>query len=193
MSLKENLDYVKEELNAEEKFFEGSVKAEHFFKKYKVLIISGVSLAIVAFATITITDYLKEENKKEANIAFNKVLKNPTNKEAISVLKEKNNKLYQIAQYMQAKEENKEIEVDVKYLKELVSYQKAVKSRDINKLNAVSMQNDFLLKEFAIFNKALLLTEESKFEDARATLKLIPQTSAVNDLVNVLKHYLLTK
>ncbi len=193
MSLKENLDYVKEELNSEEKFFEGSVKAERVFKKYKVLIIGGISLAVVAFAAVSITDYTKAENKKEANIAFNQVLKNPTNSEAIAVLKEKNSKLYEIAIYMQAAEQNKEIDVNVKYLKELTAYKKALKVQNIEKLNSVSMQNDFLLKEFAIFNKALLLTEQSKFEDARATLKLIPQTSAVKELVNVLNHYLLTK
>lgn len=55
------------------------------------------------------------------------------------------------------------------------------------------MQKDFLLKEFAIFNRALILTKEGKFEEAKDTLKLIPQTSQVKDLVSILNHYLLTK
>ena len=55
------------------------------------------------------------------------------------------------------------------------------------------MQNDFLLKEFAIFNKALIQTQNGKFEDAKATLQLIPSDSQVSELVNVLKHYLVTK
>ncbi len=37
MSLKENMDFVKEELNSEEKFLEGFVKLERFFKKYKLI------------------------------------------------------------------------------------------------------------------------------------------------------------
>ena len=55
------------------------------------------------------------------------------------------------------------------------------------------MQNDFLLKEFAIFNKALILTNDGKYEEAKNLLKQIPQTSKVNDLSNLLNHYLLTK
>ncbi len=33
MSLKENVDYVKDELNTEEKFLESFVKVERFYKK----------------------------------------------------------------------------------------------------------------------------------------------------------------
>ncbi len=55
------------------------------------------------------------------------------------------------------------------------------------------MQNDFLLKEFAIFNKALILTNEGKYEDAKAALQLIPSDSKVNDLAITLKHFLVTK
>ena len=193
MSLKENIDYVKEELSSEEKFLEGSVKAERFFKKYKVLIIAGVSLAVVAFATVSITGYLKEENKKEANIAFNQILKNPNDTTALSVLEDKNRKLHQIALYLQAKKENKVVNIDVKFLKELTEYKNVLKDQNIDKLNSISMQNDFLLKEFAIFNKALIQVENGKYEDAKATLRLIPTTSTVTDLVKILNHYLLTK
>ena len=55
------------------------------------------------------------------------------------------------------------------------------------------MQGDFLLKEFALFNKALLLSNEGKYEDAKTVLKLIPQTSKAFELANLLNHYLLTK
>ena len=63
----------------------------------------------------------------------------------------------------------------------------------MDELTNLSMQNDFLLKEFAIFNKALLLSNEGKYDDAKATLKLIPQTSKAFELANLLNHYLLTK
>ena len=55
------------------------------------------------------------------------------------------------------------------------------------------MEKDFLLKEFAIFNKALILTKDGKFNEAKDALKLIPPTSQVKDLVSLLNHYLLTK
>ncbi len=108
-------------------------------------------------------------------------------------LKQKDEKLYEIAQYLNAKDEGKTVQVDIKFLKEITEYEKALKEKNIEKLNEVSMQNDFLLKEFAIFNKALIQTQNGKYEECKATLKLIPADSKVNDLVNVLKHYLATK
>lgn len=193
MSLKENVNYVKDELNSEEKFLEGTVKVERFYKKYKLIIIAAVVIAIAGVIGIYTTKSINETNKLEANIAFNKVLEDPKNSAAMSTLKEKNTQLFQVAEYIQAVKEGKISETQVKYLKDLVSYQKALDAKDTNKLNDISMQNDFLLKEFAIFNKALILTNNGKFEDARAALKLIPSNSKVSDLVNVLNHYLVTK
>ena len=94
---------------------------------------------------------------------------------------------------MQASKDEITSDIQVKFLKELTSYEKALSNKNIEQLNTLSMNNDFLLKEFAIFNKALIQTNEGKYEDAKATLQLIPVDSKVNDLVNVLKHYLVTK
>ncbi len=193
MSLKENIDYVKDELNSEEKFLEGSIKVERFYKKYKAIIIGTVVLLVIATVGIYITKNIQEQNKIEANIAFNKILKNPKDSTAIAVLKEKNIQLFQIATYLKASKEGKTSDIQVKYLKQLSDYKKALDAQDINKLNTISMQSDFLLKEFAIFNKALLQVNNGNFKDAKATLKLIPNSSKVIDLVKVLNHYLVTK
>ncbi len=193
MSLKENVNYVKDEISSEEKFLEGFVKTERFYKKYKMLIIAAVIIVVVGLIGFYTTKYFQGQNKLEANIAFNKFLDNPKDSAAMATLKEKNQQLFQIAEYINATKEGKNTDVQVKYLKDLTQYQKALAAKNTNELNTVSMQNDFLLKEFAIFNKALIQTEQGKFEDAKATLKLIPADSKVNDLVNVLKHYLVTK
>ncbi len=193
MSLKENMKYVKDELNTEEKFLESFVKVERFYKKNRLLIITILVVIIGGIIAFYTTKSIQDQNRLEANIAFNKVLENPQDKNALNTLKKKNEQLFQIAQYMQAVKENKTIDVEVKYLKELIQYQTALKESDLDKLNSVSMQNDFLLKEFAIFNKALILTNNEKYEDAKATLKLIPENSKVNDLVKILNHYLVTK
>jgi len=42
LSLKNNIEMVKEELNSEEKFFEKAVITEKFVKKYKNLLIGSV-------------------------------------------------------------------------------------------------------------------------------------------------------
>ena len=47
MSLKDNIEMVKEELNSEEKFFERSVITERFVKKYKNAIIASVVVIVL--------------------------------------------------------------------------------------------------------------------------------------------------
>lgn len=192
MSIKENVNYVKDELSSEEKFLENFVKGERFFKKYRTLIFAVIVLAIVGSIGYVIKKDLDESNKLEANIAFNKFLESNDEK-ALATLKDKNEKLYEIALFLQARKDNKSVEINTPVLKELAKFQAAMESKNIKELENLSVQNDFLLKEFAIFNKALLLTNEGKFEEAKTALKQIPQTSKATELANLLNHYLLTK
>ena len=193
MSIKENVDYVKTELSSEEKFLESFVKSERFFKKYKTLIFAFVIIVIVGIIVFFIKENLAQSNKLRANIAFNQVLENSNDTQALAVLKDKNPQLYDIALYLQAKKEAKVTQISVPLLKELSKYQTALADKNISELNNLSMQNDFLLKEFAIFNKALFLTNEGKFNEAKTTLALIPQTSKAFELAKLLNHYLITK
>lgn len=193
MSLKDNVNYVKDEISSEEKFLESFVKIERFYKKYKLIIIAAIVIILGLGIGLYITKHIQASNKVEANIALTKVLENPSDSEALKNLQSKNEKLYQLAQYINAKKDGKIIDTDVQFLKDLTSYQKALEKKSVEELNSVSMQNDFLLKEFAIFNKALIEAESGKYDTAKNTLKLIPSDSKVNDLVNVLKHYLATK
>ena len=193
MSIKENVDYVKTELSSEEKFLENFVRSERFFKKYKTLIFAFITIIIVAPIGFLIKNKIDESNKFEANIAFNKVLENSNDAKALADLKEKNKELYNVALYLQTKNELKLADINVPLLKDLAKYQTAMANKSITELDNVSMQNDFLLKEFAVFNKALLLANEGKFNEAKTTLALIPQTSKAFELAKLLNHYLLTK
>ena len=193
MSLKENVDYIKEELSSQEKFLENFVKGERFYKKYKILIFAFIAIVIIGSIGALVKSNMDASNKVKANLAFNKVLQDSNNTQALEELKNTNGKLYEVALFLQAKKDNKPVNVSIPMLKELSQYQEALSNKNIDKLNDLSMQNDFLLKEFAIFNKALLLTNEGKFEDAKIALKLIPQTSKAFELANLLNHYLLTK
>lgn len=193
MSIKENVDYVKTELSSEEKFLENFVKSERFFKKYKTLIFGIIAAVIIGFIVISVKNILDESNKIEANIAFKKVLENSNDTQALATLKNKNEKLYDVARYLQAQKEGKSIDINLPILKELSKYENALANKSISDLDNLSMQNDFLLKEFALFNKALFLTNEGKFDEAKTTLKLIPENSRAFELAKLLNHYLLTK
>jgi hypothetical protein len=193
MSIKENVDYVKEELSSQEKFLESFVKGERFYKKYRTLIFASIAIIVIGAIGLVIKKNVDESNKLEANLAFNKVLQNSNDKEALELLKNKNEKLYEVALFLQGKNENKAVDINIPVLKELSEYQVALSNKNVDELSNLSMQNDFLLKEFALFNKALLLSNEGKYEDAKTVLKLIPQTSKAFELANLLNHYLLTK
>ncbi|MGB5919972.1 hypothetical protein [Arcobacter sp.] len=192
MSLKDNMDFVKEGLNSEEKFLESFVRVERIFKKYKLIIISAVVLIVLALVAMYLTSYFKEQNKIKANIVFQELLKNPNDEKALETLKGLNVNLYDIILYSQ-RDSKKDISINAKFFKELYAYEKAMKEQNANKLGDLSMENDFLLKEFAIFNKALILAENGKYKESKDALKLIPETSQVKDLVALLNHYLITK
>lgn len=192
MSIKENVDYVKSELSSEERFLENFVKGERFLKKYKTLIFTFITIIILITIGTLIKQKIDESNKLDANIAFNKFLETGDRKE-LSIIKDKNEKLYELALFLQAKKENKIIEVNIPMLKELSKFQQSNANKNLEELNTLSMQNDFLLKEFAIFNKALILSNDGKYEEAKQALKQIPQTSKAFELANLLNHYLLTK
>lgn len=192
MSIKENVDYVKTELTSEEKFLENFVKSERLFKKYKTLIFAFIVIIIVGSIGIIIKKNIDNANKFEANVALNNYFNNG-DKNALEILKNNNQKLYEIALFLDAKKENKSAQIDIPMLKELLEFQLATHSNNIEKLDNLSLQNDFLIKEFAIFNKALILVNEGKYEEAKTSLNKIPQTSKAYELANLLNHYLLTK
>lgn len=189
MSLKEDVNNIKKEISAEESYMESIFKIEKNFKKYKNSIIIISSIIILSIVGIYVSNYFNEQNNIQANIAFNKLLKNPNDKEASAVLQTKNPTLYKILQYKL--DDTKEI--DQEFFKELAFYTKAIKEQNINKLNTVTQKQDFILKDFALFNKALIQAKESKFIDAKETLKLIAITSEVSPMAKMLEHYLLTK
>ncbi|MEV9477534.1 tetratricopeptide repeat protein [Aliarcobacter butzleri] len=192
MSLKEDVGYIKNELSSEEKFIENFVKGERFFKKYKTLIIAVVVILIIGLIGFTIKKSMDNSNKHDANIALSQFLENGDEK-ALETLKNKNEKLYEVALFLQAKKDNKISSIELPLLKELVKFQTATASNNIEELNSLSMQNDFLLKEFALFNKALILVNEGKYEEAKKELSQISQTSKAYELATLLNHYLLTK
>lgn len=189
MSLKENIDYVKEEISTQESFMESFFKIEKIYKKYKLAIITGVTVAITGTIGYYISNYIQLQNKIEANKVFNQFLENKNDKKALATLKEKNQKLYEIALFIQ----DSSAATNVEFLKELSLYSQAIQKQDIAKLTSVTQNQNFLLKDFALFNKALLLAQKQQYKEAKQTIKQIPVNTNLNPLVQMLNHYLLTK
>lgn len=192
MSIKENVDYIKSELSSEEKLLEGFVKSERFFKKYKNLLIALVVAIVLGSIFYVVKKSFDESNKYESNLLLNSYLEKGDEK-ALEDLKNKNKSLYEVALYLKAKKDEKSVEISLPILKELLEFELAKKDSNLEALDKLSMKGDFLLKDYALFNKALILTNEKKYQEAKDTLAKISNDSRTIELVNLLNHYLLTK
>jgi len=189
MALKEEINYIKNELSTEEKFFESFFKIEKFYKKHKIKIISLIGLIIIIITGYSINNYLEKKRILRVNQAYNEILANKNIEKNLKILKEDSPILYKIALYKTAKAKN----IDLTYLKELTKLQNAFNNNDLKTINNLILSNDLLLKDYAIYYKAVLLTYKKEYKKAKNILEQIPQDSVVNELKIPLIHYLVAK
>ena len=191
MSLKENVSYIKDEISTEEQFFENFFKIEKFYKKYKKIILAVVVAGVLGLIGMALFDFLSQKNAVGANEAYTKVLLNNNDKGALDELKSANEELYNIALFQISQE--KTTASTVAYLEDIASYNNAVAKGDIAALDGMIMQQDFLLKDFAVLSKTLILIEKKEYKKAKDTIARIDEKSRVLPLSNMIKHFLLTK
>ncbi len=194
LSLKDNVNAIKEELSAEEQFLESVIKAEGFWKKYKNIIITLISLVVIAIVANLVMESIKENKLLEANEAYVKVLKDPSDSTALAKLKDSNPALYELFVFQNSiKTDNIEklnsISGDIKdpVLKDLISYQKA--SLEQKGLDSYSIKSSSILKNLALLESGFLLLEEGKIEEAKSSLMSIPQNSQLKSVADALIHY----
>ncbi|MDX4025327.1 hypothetical protein Q6A73_01770 [Aliarcobacter skirrowii] len=192
MSIKDDVNYLKNELNNEEKLLENFVKLERFFKKYKKIIYVLILLTIITPIAIFTKNKIDQSNLYKANIALNNYLEQG-DESSLEYLKNKNQSLYEVALFLTAKKELSEINISSKYLKELLEYQIAAKEMNFDKLDALRKNDDFLIKDYAILHEAIILVNQEEYEKAKAILEEINQDSKVYELAILLKHNLVTK
>lgn len=198
MSIKEDLKAVKEELNTEEQFLEGLIRAERFYKKYKKPIIAVVVIAVIAFIGFSVKTYIHESNLKAANEAYLKLIKNPNDADAAKTLKDKNINLYYAYRLQVASKKNdikifKDIKNSAKdkYLVDLASYQIASLSKKSDKLNDyIDNSKAGLLKNFALLEDAYLLLKQKKKDQAKIKLSSIEVDSPLENIAKNLEHYI---
>ena len=195
MSLKENMQALKEELNSEEKFFESAVRTERFVKKYqKPMIASVVVLLLVLGSSIGYQSYQESRNDR-ANEALNTLLSNPTDQSAMKALADNSSSLYELYTLSKALREK-----DANTLKTLQSasspevsdiatYESAVLANNANALEAYSKKQGSLYQELAIIELAVLRIQKGDSKAAHASLGLIKEDSAIYPLAQMLSHY----
>ena len=195
MSLKENIGMVKEELSAEEQFFEKAVVTERFVKKYKNVMIGSV----VVIALVVAGNIIYNVNRASTLNAVNKTLvsleSNPTSKVLEEKLASLSPTLNDLWHYSQAV-----VQEDVKTLNSLQNskapligglstYEAAQNSQDKEKLEAYAQTQGAIYKDLAQVQLAIIFMNEKKIADAHEHLKMIDMQSSLYPVAKALMHY----
>jgi len=195
LSIKDELNMVKEELNSEEKFFEKAVMTEKFVKKYKKLMIGSVVAIVVLVGSNIIYTANQNAKVKEANKLSASLTKNAKDSDAILKLKDVSPSLYSVWLYSQAIA-NKDIKTleELKNSKtmplaDLATYEIAQSSNDANALSDYALKQDAIFKDLAIIQSAILLMESSKIDKAHQELEQISEKSPLVQVAKALMHY----
>ncbi len=195
MSLKQNINMVKEELNSEEKFFEKAVITEKFVKKYKNLMIGSIVLIVLFVVSNVIYDSNKQSTIKEANAVLAKLSIDTNNESLKTSLKQLSPNLYDVWLYSQAVVSN-----DIDKLKslstsktilvnDLANYEVASRTNNSDKLLDYSMKQDAIYKDLALVQNAILYLDKNEVNKAHAELKKVSQNSSLKSVVLALLHF----
>lgn len=195
MSLKNDIEMVKDELNSEEKFFEKAVVTERFVKKYKNLIIGALVMAVLLVSANIIYNISEKNRISNANSVLAELMKSPKSEKAAQKLKTLSPQLYDLWSYSQAiaSKDSKVLEAlkispDL-VVSDLASYELAQNQKSIEALNAYATQEDAIYRDLAQVQSAVLLLRSGKTSEAREKLLTINENSSLYKLAKALLHY----
>lgn len=195
MSLKENIDMVREELNQEEKLFESAVRTERFVKKYKMPLIGAIAAIIVVLLGNGLYQANESNKMTLSNEAYVKLLASPADAGSSEVLKENNPALYDAWRLQTAIAKNDQIALqelissksDV--VSDLATYELAAINKDKDSLQTYTQKDFSILKDMALLDEAVLLMKDGNIEKAQAKLALVDDKSSVKKVAMLLQHY----
>ncbi|MDH4944158.1 tetratricopeptide repeat protein [Sulfurimonas sp. C5] len=195
MSLKNNIDMVKEELNSEEKFFEKAVVTEKFIKKYKKPLIGSV-IAVVLLVAADITYSINKQNTIDAaNATLQELQKNASNPATLARLKSLSPELHDVWLYSQAiTTQNVQ---DLETLKgskalligDMAKYEAAELKNDPKLLEKYAKQQDAIYKDLALVELAIIAMNDGKIDEAHGNLSMISSQSPLAVVAQSLMHY----
>ena len=195
MSLKENIDMVKEELSQEEKMFESAVKTEKFVKKYKMPSIGAITTILVVVIGNSLYKASVESKITASNKAYSTLLQTPTDASAQKELQENNALLYDAWKLQQALKANDDKALESlkssksEVVSDIASYELATLKQDSSALNSYSNDKDAIYRDIALLNEAVLLMKNGKKDEAKARLSMIDDKSSLKKTAMMLQHY----
>lgn len=186
MSIKDDVNYVKQELSSDEKMLEGLLKVEKVYKKHKLKLLGFVAIIILGFGGNAIKNAMDEARLESANQALLSLQKNADDSAALATLKAKNPPLYELYLYSKAVE-NK----DVEQLNKLSGSKNAMIA-DLSKYHSATLANKVgyskYYNEFSKIQEAYIALQKGKTSTAKDKLSFIEQSSPFYNLSLLLKH-----
>lgn len=187
LGLKDNLKAVKNELNTEEQFIENFIKGERFIRKYKFYISAVVIILVAWFAGNFIISKINDYKTKEANEIYANLIQDPSNKNLLEQLKNKNTNLYAIFLLKENINDfnNTTLQNELKQI-----YNNAQTNTLLKNIIALSLgDKSIFLKNYDKLLEAYKLLEQNKIEEANVLLSQIKENSSLNQIAKNLKHY----
>ncbi|EPV3104524.1 hypothetical protein ACV3DU_000792 [Campylobacter jejuni] len=187
MGLKDNLKAVKNELNTEEQFIENFIKGERFIRKYKFYISAVVIILVAWFAGNFIISKINDYKTKEANEIYANLIQDPSNKNLLEQLKNKNTNLYTIFLLKENINDfnNTAFQNELKQI-----YNNAQTNTLLKNIIALSLgDKSIFLKNYDKLLEAYKLLEQNKIEEANVLLSQIKENSSLSQIAKNLKHY----
>jgi len=195
LSLKEDIQGVKEQLTAEEQFLENSIIVERFAKKYKKLIFGAIGAVVVVVLAGTAYNMQVDATKVDANAAFLLLQKDPSNESKITELRRLNPQMYDLF-LLNSAVENSDLESLKKLsnssngvISDIATYQIATIDENLAELESYSMKQDALYKDFSLLNSALLLMQKGDITSAHQKLNSITSESPMFKVAQSYLHY----
>ncbi|BDM06021.1 hypothetical protein [Campylobacter jejuni] len=187
MGLKDNLKAVKNELNTEEQFIENFIKGERFIRKYKFYISAVVIILVAWFAGNFIISKINDYKTKEANEIYANLIQDPSNKNLLEQLKNKNTNLYAIFLLKENINDfnNTALQNELKQI-----YSNTQTNTLLKNIIALSLgDKSIFLKNYDKLLEAYKFLEQNKIEEANVLFSQIKENSSLNQIAKNLKHY----
>ena len=187
MSIKQNVDYIKEEMQNDEKMLEGLLRLESWFRRNKKHLIALAVILVLFGGGYSANTWYQENTQQKLSNTYTNALKG--DESAIAALKESKSNLYDLYRFQQALKNN-----DTESLKALES------SKDSIIAQFAKMQNASLEKNLAVLNSkdsgdlgylqaAFLEIQAGNTQKAKEILSKIKNDSPIRDLANALAHF----
>ena len=195
MSLKNDIEMVKEELNSEEKFFEKAVITEKFVKKYKNVMIGSVVAVVLLVGGNVAYDLNKAGQVSAANETLAELQTDPTDATALARLKNLSPALHDVWSYSQAITNKDSAALaalkgsKTAIVSDLVSYELAQDSKERGKLDSCASKQSSIYKDLAQVQSAVILLNEGKIDLAHSKLATINEASSLSKIAKALLHY----